>query len=65
MARNVIGSRGTILNRLIHPPETGIDPGRIRSLSSQFEGIEDQRSDARASISTAKISLHDAPATRR
>jgi len=61
MARKLHCSRGTILNRLeFIRQKTGIDPGRIRSLSSQFEGIEDQASDARASHLHRKGLIYDA-----
>ena len=50
IARKCHCSRGTILNRLdFIRKKTGIDPGRIRALSPQFEAIEDQAADSRAS----------------
>ena len=62
IARKLYCSRGTILNRLeFIRQKTGIDPGRIRSLSSQFEGIEDQAADSRASHLHRKDLIDDAP----
>ncbi len=61
MARKLYCSRGTILNRLeFIRKKTGIDPDRIRSLSSQFEPIEDQAADSRASHLHRKALIDDA-----
>ena len=61
MARKLHCSRGTILNRLdFIRKKTGIEPGRIRILSSQFEAIEDQAADSRASHLHRKGLIDDA-----